>query len=105
MKKASRSPAARSQSCDTLTPALVFELFELVAVLRVRPRVTEQCSKDGMKRLPSIQQVACHEDAKYNLIVLLCNNGSLLLKAEENGKSLVIKQVSWFQVVMLIACI
>lgn len=30
---------------------------------------------DGMKRLPSIQQVACHEDKKYNLIVLLCNNG------------------------------
>ncbi|XP_074613691.1 uncharacterized protein LOC141873555 isoform X3 [Acropora palmata] len=97
MKKASRSPAARSQSCDTLTPALVFELFELVAVLRVRPRLTEQCSKDGMKRLPSIQQVACHEDRKYNLIVLLCNNGSLLLKTEENGKSPVIKQVSWFQ--------
>lgn len=30
---------------------------------------------DSMKRLPSIQQVACHEDTKYNLIVLLCNNG------------------------------
>ena len=30
-----------------------------------------------MKRLPSIQQVACHEDTKYNLIVLLCNNGKL----------------------------
>ena len=42
----------------------------------------------------------------YNyLFIFCCHAGSLLLKAEENGKSPVIKQVSWFQVVMLIACI
>lgn len=39
------------------------------------------------------------------LFTFCCHAGSLLLKAEENGKSPVIKQVSWFQVVVLIACI
>ncbi|XP_068758844.1 uncharacterized protein [Montipora capricornis] len=89
--------STRSQSWDSVKPASVFELFELVGVLRVRPCLSEKFSKDDVKRLPSIQQVAYHEDRNYNLIVLLCSNGSLLLKGQEKGKSPVIKQVSWFQ--------
>ena len=30
---------------------------------------------DDIKRLPSIQQAAWHEDDKHNLMVLLCSNG------------------------------
>ena len=36
---------ARSQSSESLKPRMVFELFELVGVLRVRPRLSEQYSK------------------------------------------------------------
>ena len=35
----------RSRSSDSLKPQMVFELFELVGVLRVRPRVSQQFSK------------------------------------------------------------
>ena len=35
----------RSRSSDILKPQMVFELFELVGVLRVRPRVSQQFSK------------------------------------------------------------
>lgn len=76
---------------------MAFELFELVCLLRVRPRVSQQLSKDDIKRLPSIQQAAFHEDNKRNLMVLLCSNGSLLLRAEEKGAAAVVKQVSWYQ--------
>ena len=36
---------SRSRSSDSLKPQMVFELFELVGVLRVRPRVSQQFSK------------------------------------------------------------
>ncbi|KAL9959341.1 hypothetical protein ACROYT_G032655 [Oculina patagonica] len=85
-------------SSDSLKPQMAFELFELVGLLRVRPRVSQQHSKDDIKRLPSIQQAAWHKDDKHNLMVLLCSNGSLLLRGEEKGTAPVIKQVSWFQV-------
>lgn len=41
----------------------------------------------------------------FHLVNYFLLSGSLLLKGEENGKSPVIKQVSWFQVVMHIVCI
>ena len=34
-----------SQSADKLKPQMAFELFELVGLLRVRPRVSQQHSK------------------------------------------------------------
>ncbi|RMX41048.1 hypothetical protein pdam_00003288 [Pocillopora damicornis] len=86
-----------SSSCNREHSQMAFELFELICLLRVRPRVSQQLSKDDIKRLPSIQQAAFHEDNKRNLMVLLCSNGSLLLRAEEKGAAAVVKQVSWYQ--------
>lgn len=35
----------RSRSCDSLKPQMVFELFELVDLLRVRPKLSKQYSR------------------------------------------------------------
>ena len=34
-----------AQSADKMKPQMAFELFELVGLLRVRPRVSQQLSK------------------------------------------------------------
>ena len=64
MKKTSDKTSrlsTRSQSWDSVKPASVFELFELVGVLRVRPRLSEKCSKGkfNVGQEASSKQSAC----------------------------------------------
>ena len=48
---------SRSRSSDSLKPQMVFELFELVGVLRVRPRVSQQFSK-GKQACPVFSMIS-----------------------------------------------
>eukprot|EP00794_Sanderia_malayensis_P006180 gene6180-6894_t len=78
-----------------------YDLYEVAHVLRIKPIISVNADKNDFilldKNSSCFYDSAFQETVDLSLLVLHCNNGTLLMRLTEPGSQPIIKQFEWFQ--------